>query len=207
MTLTLPGNKEIQSYSLYECPFKSFRKWYEEAETTEENPSAFSLATSSRKGIPSVRYLLFKGLKQDKFNFFTNRLSPKSKDLSENPFAAMAFYWHKSGRQVRISGKVEEMQREIVEDYCLKRPRLSQAATYISRQGQKLKNKDELINSFDQCLKDFEDTTIPVPDHWTGYSLEPHEIEFFLYGEHRLNDRFLFEKKQSDTWEISRIAP
>ena len=199
--------QQLQNFSISECPFESFEKWFEDALTKEENPSAFSLATASKNSIPSVRYLLFKGLKNYKFNFFTNKTSPKSQDLSENPFAAMAFYWHKSGRQVRISGKVEEMSREMVEDYCSRRPRLSQAATYVSKQGQKLANKDELITSFNQCLQKFEGKDIPVPNHWTGYSVIPNEIEFFIYGEHRLNDRFLFEKKKSEAWEISRLAP
>ena len=203
----MPKPQELKSYSINECPFETFQKWFDEAVTKEENPSAFSLATATKNSIPSVRFLLFKGLKSHKFNFFTNKTSPKSMDLSENPFAAMAFYWHKSGRQVRISGKVEEMSREMTEDYCSKRPRLSQAATYVSRQGQKLSNKDELIASFDQCLQKFEGKSIPVPDHWTGYSVIPYEIEFFIYGEHRLNDRFVFERKQSKHWEISRLAP
>ena len=99
------------------------------------------------------------------------------------------------------------MNREMVEDYCSKRPRLSQVATYVSKQGQKLKSKNELIESFNQCLESFEGKNIPTPNHWTGYSVIPHEIEFFIYGEHRLNDRFLFEKKESESWEISRLAP
>ena len=199
--------EELQMYSLNKCPFESFEKWFEEALTKEENPSAFSLATATNNAVPSVRFLLFKGLHNYKFNFFTNKTSPKSQDLSENPFAAMAFYWHKDGRQVRISGKVEEMDRKIVEDYCSKRPRLSQVATHVSRQGQKLESKNELIDSFEECSKAFEGKDIPTPDHWTGYSVIPHEIEFFIYGEHRLNDRFLFEKKESGAWDISRLAP
>ena len=203
----MPILEELQLYSINKCPFESFEKWFEEALTKEENPSAFSLATATNNAVPSVRFLLFKGLQNYKFNFFTNKTSPKSQDLSKNPNAAMAFYWHKTGRQVRISGKVEEMNREMVEDYCSKRPRLSQVATYVSKQGQKLKSKNELIESFNQCLESFEGKNIPTPNHWTGYSVIPHEIEFFIYGEHRLNDRFLFEKKESESWEISRIAP
>tara|TARA_Y100001970_G_C14243487_1_gene866409 strand:+ start:2476 stop:3087 length:612 start_codon:yes stop_codon:yes gene_type:complete len=203
----MPTIKELKCYSIDHCPFKSFQNWFEEALTKEENPSAFSLATATSQGVPSVRFLLFKGLENGKFAFFTNRKSSKSKCLSENPFAAMAFYWHKSGKQVRISGKVEEMNRELVKDYCSKRPRLSQAATYVSRQGQKLESRDELIKSFEQCLQNFEGKSIPVPNHWTGYSVIPHEIEFFIYGEHRLNDRFLFEKKGTESWEVSRLAP
>ncbi len=207
MSLTMPILEELQLYSINKCPFESFEKWFEEALTKEENPSAFSLATATNNAVPSVRFLLFKGLQNYKFNFFTNKTSPKSQDLSKNPYAAMAFYWHKTGRQVRISGKVEEMNREMVEDYCSKRPRLSQVATYVSKQGQKLKSKNELIESFNQCLESFEGKNIPTPNHWTGYSVIPHEIEFFIYGEHRLNDRFLFEKKESESWEISRLAP
>jgi len=203
----MPQIQELKTFSIGLCPFETFQVWYKEALAVEENPSAFSLATANKNAVPSVRFLLLKGLEDFKFNFFTHKESPKSQSLSENPFAAMAFYWHKAGRQVRISGSVEEMSRPLIEDYCSKRPRQSQAATYISRQGQKIEDKTELLKNFNNCLQNFEGKDIPVPKHWTGFSIIPNEIEFFIYGDHRLNDRFLFTKTLKNTWDISRLAP
>ena len=199
--------EELKTYSISLCPFDTFQRWYEEALTQEENPSAFSLATATPNGVPSVRFLLLKGYQDSKFNFFTNKESPKSQNLSQNPMAAMAFYWHKAGRQVRVSGPVEEMDQTLIEDYCSKRPRLSQAATYISRQGQKIESKKEILDSFHDCLQNYEGKNIPVPKQWTGFSVVPKEIEFFIYGEHRLNDRFLFKKSPQNTWDTFRLAP
>ena len=201
-------SNDLQQYSLHTCPLKTFEQWFQMASEKEENPSAFSLATSSKDGTPSVRYLLFKGLRDSKFCFFTHKQSPKAKDFKENPKAAMAFYWHNTGKQVRISGTVEEMPPITVQEYCQKRPRLSKAATFISKQGQQISNKEDLLNEFNQCLKTFEGKEIPVPHHWGGYYVKPLEIEFFVYGEHRLNDRFLYKKENSENfWNIKRLAP
>lgn len=199
---------DLQKYSLQTCPLRTFELWFKKALEKEENPSAFSLATSSKDGTPSVRYLLFKGLRDSRFCFFTHKQSPKAKDFKENPKAAMAFYWHNTGKQVRISGTVEEMPSTMVQDYCQKRPRLSKVATFISKQSQQIFNKEDLLNEFDHCLKKFEGKEIPVPPHWGGYYIKPLEIEFFVYGEHRLNDRFLYKKEDTEhSWNIKRLAP
>ena len=201
-------NQELDKYLLQPCPLKSFHSWYKTASEKEENPSAFALATSTKLGTPSVRYLLFKGLINSKFSFFTNKNSPKAQDIKENPKGSMAFYWHKTERQVRISGIVEEMSEDLLYDYCQKRPRLSKAATFISRQSQSIENKDILLNDFDKCLHEFEGKEIPVPPHWGGYLIRPLEIEFFIYGEHRLNDRFLYKRnEETESWKIVRLAP
>lgn len=200
--------QELDKYSLQFCPLESFNDWYKKATEKEESPSAFALATSTTMGIPSVRYLLFKGLINSKFSFFTNKNSPKAKDLKENPKGSMAFYWHKTERQVRVSGIVEEMSPELLHNYCQNRPRLSQAATFISRQSQSIESKNTILNDFDKCLLDFEGKEIPVPPQWGGYLVRPLEMEFFVYGEHRLNDRFLYKRnKESEPWDILRLAP
>ena len=73
-------------------PIVLFKKWFAEAEKSEINdPNALSVATSSLKGIPSVRMVLLKGLNDKGFVFYTNFNSKKGNDLKNNPMPLCAF--------------------------------------------------------------------------------------------------------------------
>ena len=75
-------------------------------------PHAFSLATVAASGAPSSRMLILKDLDEDGWQFATARTSRKGRELTENPRAAMNFYWSELGRQVRVVGAVVELSAE-----------------------------------------------------------------------------------------------
>jgi len=81
-------------------PLDSFLAWYEEAKCGSPiDPDIVALATATPEGRPSVRMVLFRGLREGGFSFFTNYQSRKGLELAENPFAAIVFYWaHLGGR-------------------------------------------------------------------------------------------------------------
>lgn len=88
-------------------PAELFRSWLDEALTAGvRQPHAFSLATSNAAGNLSSRMLILKGLDDDGWHFATSRTSRKGRELSENPRAAMNFYWSELGRQIRVAGPV-----------------------------------------------------------------------------------------------------
>ena len=73
-------------------PLDLFKKWFAVAEKSEINdPNAFSVATSSKDGIPSVRMVLLKGLSDKGFVFYTNFNSKKGNDLKRTPTPQCAF--------------------------------------------------------------------------------------------------------------------
>lgn len=58
-----------------------------------QDPNAMCLATATREGRPSSRYVLLKGCERDGgFVFYTNYGSRKAADLEANPFAAATFW-------------------------------------------------------------------------------------------------------------------
>ena len=75
---------------------------------------AMMLATATATGRPSARMVLLRGLDERGLFFFTNRTSRKGKELSENPHAALVFHWPELGRQVRVEGRVEEVEPELL---------------------------------------------------------------------------------------------
>jgi pyridoxamine 5'-phosphate oxidase len=47
---------------------------------------------------------------------------------------------------------------------------------------------------------------VPRPAYWRGFRIEPERIEFWISGEDRLHDRFLFERVE-DGWCLVRLFP
>ncbi len=118
-------------------PFVQFRKWFADVQSPAPLPSttfngatsksrprvlepeAMSLATSTLSGTPSVRMVLFKALDHRGFVFYTNYTSRKSRELLENPQAAICFYWGEISRSVRIVGRVEKVDEATSEDWLV----------------------------------------------------------------------------------------
>src|SRR4029079_15782482 len=118
-------------------PIKQFGNWFTAAiEAHIRDVNAMSLATASANGRPSVRIVLLKGFDQDGFVCFTNYESAKGKQLAENPYAALGFYWIEQDRQIRISGKTSATSREESERYFHSRPPGSQLGAWASRQSE-----------------------------------------------------------------------
>ena len=52
----------------------------------------------------------------------------------------------------------------------------------------------------------FADGTVPLPDHWGGYRVNPSVLEFWQGRTDRLHDRFSYTKVP-DGWDVVRLAP
>src|SRR4029450_8989475 len=89
-----------------EGPYVLFRKWFADAvKAGTPLPEAMALATSSTKGVPSVRIVLNRGLDRRGFAFFTNYHSRKAVELLSNPHAAGVFNWPLLEPQWRPHGR------------------------------------------------------------------------------------------------------
>lgn len=197
----------LLKYSLTKDPLNSFMNWYADAKNNEQNPEAMTLSTiDSTKNRPDSRTVLFKGLKDTSLKFYTNYESNKARELAVNNEACLLFYWHVSKRQVRIQGRVTKMNPVDSETYFKSRDRQSQLASFISSQSSPISDKDALLSKLEEAEKKFANSPVPYPANWGGYLFEPYEFEFFVYGDYRINDRFLFQKQQA-TWTVTRLQP
>jgi len=89
-------------------PVIQFQRWLDEAIAAHlPLPEAMTLATATTDGKPSARLVLLKRADENGFVFFTNYQSTKARDLDNNPFAALVFYWPQLERQVRVEVKVQ----------------------------------------------------------------------------------------------------
>lgn len=197
----------LLNYSLQASPLDSFVDWHKKALLLEQNADAMSVSTyDTEKQRPNTRYLLYKGIQDNKIVMYTNYLSPKAIELEKAPEIVLGFYWHVSQKQVRIHGKVSRMNRNDSVKYFESRDRESQIASYISHQSATIPDKEALLIKLNEAKTLFEGKSIPCPEHWGGFLIDPYEYEFFLYGANRLNDRFLYQLN-NQKWEIQRLQP
>ena len=189
-------------------PLNLFKEWFDVAKKHEINdPNALSLATSDKKGIPSVRIVLLKDLQDDSFVFYTNLNSEKSKSLNENSTASMCFYWKSISRQIRITGKVNLVSSEVADEYFSSRPYDSKIGAWASNQSTVLKNRDEIITSIENFKKKYpKSKEVPRPSHWSGWELKPDTIEFWLEGKNRIHDRLKYINKKN-RWQKILLSP
>ena len=190
-------------------PFQLFEEWFEVAKKREINdPNALALGTASKNGVPSVRMVLLKGFDKDGFIFYTNLKSQKSKELKENPNATMCFHWKSLLRQIRIVGKLNQVDDKIADDYFSTRAYESRIGAWASKQSSSLKSRDELLNNLENFKKKYSDKDkVPRPDHWSGWNLKPSSIEFWLDGDNRIHERLKYTLDNNNNWEKSLLSP
>ena len=190
---------------LSQNPIEQFSLWFSQAmEADIIEPSAMSLATSDDS--IGIRTVLLKYFDERGFVFFTNYESKKSKQIQNNPQAAILFPWLALERQVKIIGSVEKITKLESFKYFSSRPKDSQLGAWSSQQSSKISSRSVLAEQFASMKKKFSSGEIPLPDFWGGYRVIPKSIEFWHGRENRLHDRFIYELS-SGQWTISRLSP
>jgi len=202
---------QLQSLSekdVEDDPIKQFQNWWQHAiETKIEEPNAMTLATCNASGKPSARIVLLKGIKENGFVFFTNYQSRKAKEIEENAFVALVFFWKELERQIRIEGKIEKINAKESDEYFSIRPRESQIGAWSSPQSSIIENAEVLQKNVTKFIKQFKSKEIPRPDFWGGYIVEPIAIEFWQGRPGRLHDRLKYSLSENNGWIKNRLAP
>ena len=187
-------------------PYTLFNRWYREAqEAGALQPDAMTLATYGEEG-PAARMVLFKGLDDGAFVFYSNYGSLKARDMTNERRAALVFYWSVTRHQVRVAGGVRRLRRAESQQYFATRPRGAQLSALASRQSHILRSRDALERRVLELAEAFPDE-VPLPRDWGGYALRPRWIEFWEGRDDRLHDRLRYVVRTATRWRIERLAP
>lgn len=188
-------------------PIVQFERWFADARDAQCNePNAMTLATCTPDAYPSARMVLLKGVDARGFVFFTDYRSRKGQELSDNPHAALCFFWHELERQVRVSGAVQRIARDESLEYFASRPRGSRIGAWVSHQSQVIASREMLEQQVAEVSARFSDEQVPLPEHWGGFRVIPDEIEFWQGRESRLHDRIAYTRT-AGRWVKRRLSP
>ena len=188
-------------------PLDQFKVWWDEViQSGIDEPNAMNLSTCSIEGKPSSRIVLLKEVNENGFVFFTNYNSRKGKEMEQNNFVSVLFFWKELERQVRVEGKVAKIPAEKSDEYFASRPRESQIGAWSSPQSTVIEDRSILESNEKQYADRFQNQTIERPQHWGGYLVIPHQVEFWQGRPGRLHDRLRYSMKEK-LWIIERLAP
>ena len=185
-----------------------FAEWFAAAAAVVPQPEAAILATATAAGQPQARAVLVKDFAAGQFVFFTNADSRKGESLRENPRAALLFYWPPLGKQANVEGEVSVLSRRRTAAYFASRPRGSQIGAWASAQSRPLKSFAVLQEQVRKAEEQFAGREPSLPPHWSGYSLSPRRMEFWMEGENRLHRRLVFSRAApKQKWRAEFLQP
>lgn len=196
-------------------PYQLFEEWFAAAfESEPHDANAMALATATPDGMPSVRMVLLKGHGPQEsgeggFTFFTNLESRKGGEILANMQASLLFHWKSQRRQIRIEGPLEQVSAQRADAYFHSRPFKSQVGSAASDQSRPLPQRQDYIDRVKALWEEHEGAgEVPRPDHWSGFTLRPRQIEFWRDRENRLHDRRLFIRNaDGEGWSDSLLYP
>ena len=197
----------LRRKDLPDDPIVLFEQWLSQAcEAKLPDPTAMTVATVDEQGQPWQRIVLLKHYDAQGMVFYTNLGSRKALQLAHNPRISLHFPWHYLERQVMVLGEVEKLSPLEVLKYFHSRPRDSQIGAWVSKQSSRISARGILEGKFLELKQKFQQGEVPLPSFWGGYRVKFHTLEFWQGGEHRLHDRFIYQRDH-DGWKIDRLAP
>ena len=184
-----------------------FRRWYADARRAGlPLPQGMALATATRAGRPSVRFVLLKDVDAAGFVFYTDTRSRKGVELDANPRAALAFYWEGIVRQIRIEGRVERVSEAEADRDWRRRPREQQIVIAAAEQSASVASHRSLAAAVARFGRRYTSGRVPRPKSWTGYRLVPNAIEFWSHRDDRLHRRERFTRRGA-RWRGTLLQP
>ena len=184
--------------------FVLFADWFEQADQSEqiEEANAMHISTLGLDGYPKSRVVLLKSFSAKSLIFFTNYQSEKGRAIAAHNKVGVSFFWPALEKQVIFQGTAEKLPTADSDRYFYSRPLGSQKGAIVSNQSSVITSREQLMAALDRL----EDAAIKRPDHWGGYAVQPHSVEFWQGRENRLHDRIRYQKV-NDRWILERLAP
>lgn len=160
-------------------------------------PHAMTLSTIGADGVPSARVLILKNVDEHGWQFAVHAASPKGRDLSRHPAAALTFYWPAQARQIRVRGPVSPAPADRSAADFLARPAGSRAEASLGRQSQPLADRDTLDRAVEQARDRIANDPGFVTPEWTLHTLAADQVEFWQGDQQRKHTRLRYARGES----------
>ncbi|MEU9132005.1 pyridoxal 5'-phosphate synthase [Kitasatospora sp. NPDC048540] len=166
-----------------------------------------TLSTVDEDGLPDARMLVLRDVDTEGAGwlFAGDTDSPKGRQLTANPRAALTFYWPALGRQVRIRGEVESAAPEVSAAEFLTRSPGARAAAFSGPQSAPMASAAEYDADFTAALTRLAaDPALVAPGH-TVYTLRATTVEFWQGDRDRRHVRLCY--RRSADWHRTLLRP
>lgn len=171
-------------------------------------PQAMTLSTTDRQGRVSARTLLLKDV-DDAFWFATSSLSPKGRQVRENPRVALTLYWREQGRQVRVLGEASPGPRDVsVADFTARHPD-SRAVAIALPQSTPITPEQDAPGHLAKARETIAADDDFAPDDWTAYRVAPTSVEFWqaTTGRDQVRLRYDRDHAAASGWTRALLWP
>ena len=169
-------------------------------------PEAMALATTGRHGAPAVRYVLLDRCDDRGFVFSCATSSRKAREIAALPRVAVAFYWYRAGRQVRIEGSVEDVSPAEADRCWRAYSRQAKLATRAAIACGPIRERADLVRALAREQRRFARGPVPRPEGWRSYRIVPRAIELWQQRPRHLHHRERFERERRG-WRARLLAP
>jgi pyridoxamine 5'-phosphate oxidase len=188
-------------------PYSIFTNLYNNAFLNKQKSIEAISISSFNKDMNEVesRFVNLKYIDGDKWIFFSNYDSLKSKNFETHNQVSCLFYWNTINVQVRLKAKIKKCSNKFSDIHFQKRSITKNALAISSNQSEPIRSYNEVIKNYDNTLKNMHAST-KRPDNWGGYSFTPYYFEFWEGHNSRLNKRDIYKVKNKD-WLHSILQP
>ncbi|MBR7831902.1 phenazine biosynthesis FMN-dependent oxidase PhzG [Actinospica durhamensis] len=174
------------------------------AEAGVREPRALALATADARGHASNRIVAISAVTERGLLFLSHTTSLKGRQLAETGWASGLLYWRETGRQVIVSGPCRPVRAEEADRLWFARPIPMHAMSTASRQSDPLEDVEGLRTEANR-LEDL-GVALERPPRFTGYFLEPAQVEFWSAAADRLHRRLRYDLVDG-RWQAGRLQP
>ena len=189
-----------------EIPYQFLKENYNDAlKAGQKGIEAISISSFNKEiGEVNSRYVNLKFINNDEFIFFSNYDSPKALSFNSHNQIAALIYWSSINVQIRMKAQIQKTSTEFNQKYFFDRSEEKNALAISSKQSQRIKSFEQVIENYQYVFKN--DDLKTCPKYWGGFSFVPYEIEFWQGNEFRLNKRNLY-LKEKNTWKHFILEP
>jgi len=197
-------------------PLPLAARWIEEATAAVRTATAMALATVDAQGHPAVRMVICRGFDAaaGSLVFYTDRESPKGRDLERTGRAAAVFHWERFERQIRVEGPVTHVSEAESDRYWESRPLDARLAAMASDQSAPIGSRAVLLERIEAARR-AHPQRVPRPARWGGYRIWAERVELWAGQPGRAHDRAVWARTltagdggfRGGPWRGTRLMP
>ena len=175
-----------------EVPYIVFKNIYNRClKSKQKKIEAICITSYSKKNDEvNARFVNLKYVQDKEFIFFSNYMSPKSKDFADHDQITALIYWNNIDVQIRMKAHIKKTSKEFNDNYFSSRDIKKNALAISSAQSEIIDSYEDVKKNYNNIFK--RDNLTKCPKYWGGYSFIPYYFEFWEGHESRLNKREVY---------------